>query len=89
MNPPEFSVILRTEGGPATYVLWWGPVDGDRDHETSQTILDTSKNSVYENRLRVRGREGGIYLCTITNNKNDFFSEAVSVVQELRYIEGL
>ena len=68
MSPPEFSIICRTEGGPATNVNWWGPkgsVQEDSDHETSQIIVDTSSNSVYENRLRVRGRQSGSYFCII------------------------
>ena len=68
VSTPEFSIICRTEGGPATHVIWHGPrgrVQEDSDHETSQIIVDTSSNSVYENRLRVRGREGGTYICTI------------------------
>ena len=74
VSPPEFSIICRTEGGPATYVTWWGPkgrVQKNSDHETSQIIVDTSSNSVYENRLRVRGRESGKYICTIDSyNRN-------------------
>ena len=76
VSPPEFSIICRTEGGPATKVTWIGPhgaVQEDSDHETSQIIVDTSHNSVYENRLRVRGRERGNYFCTATNNRVDFF----------------
>ena len=34
---------------------------GGSHHETSQVILDTSHNSVYDNRLRVRGRRAGTY----------------------------
>ena len=78
VSPPEFSIIFRTEGGPATHVRWiWSgrPVQEDSDHETSQIIVDTSHNSVYENRLRVRGRERGNYFCTATNNRVDFFFE--------------
>ena len=65
MSPPEFTIICRTEGGPATTVSWYRPngdrvQEGDSDHETSQIIVDT-RNSVYENRLQVRGREAGTY----------------------------
>ena len=40
----------------------------DSDHETSQVIVDLSANTVYENRLRVRGREGGNYRCNVSND---------------------
>ena len=77
VSPPEFTIICLTERGPATTVLWRRPngaivQQGDSDHETSQIIVDTS-NSVYENRLRVRGREGGSWLCSVSNNIKDYF----------------
>ena len=52
----------------------------DRYHETSQLILDTSLNSVYDNRLRVRGRRNGTYNCTIGDNFRHFIPEA-SIIQ--------
>ena len=66
----EFTISCLTHGGPASIVGW--TVDGvkvkesDIDHESSQVILDTSHNSVYDNRLRVRGRRAGTYYCRIT-----------------------
>ena len=36
--------------------------------ETSQTILDTSFDSVYDSKLFVRGRVGGEFSCSIRNN---------------------
>ena len=74
VSPPEFSIICRSEGGPATHVNWWWPNRREQensDHETSQIILNTSSNSVYENRLRVRGRERGTYGCTIDSYNSD------------------
>ena len=68
---PEFTTSCRTHGGPATTVQWTvngSRVQEDRYHETSQLILDTSLNSVYDNRLRVRGRRNGTYECSISNN---------------------
>ena len=38
--------------------------------ETSQTILDTSFDSVYDSKLFVRGRVGGEFSCFIRNNIN-------------------
>ena len=64
---PEFTISCRTHGGSATTVSWTVfPVQEGSDHESSQVILDTSHNSVYDNRLRVRGRGAGTYSCTIT-----------------------
>ena len=76
---PEFTISCRTHGGPATNVQW--TVNGfrvqeDRYHETSQLILDTSLDSVYDNRLRVRGRRSGTYNCTVHNNIGDFLPQA-------------
>ena len=91
VRPPEFTIICHTEGGPVTQrrVLWLGPdgiVEEDSDHETSQIIVDTSHNSVYENKLRVRGREGGMYTCIITNQ---YFLELTSLVQGDAIVMGL
>ena len=82
VSPPEFTIICRTEGGPATTVIWYRPngaivEQGDSDHETSQIIVDTH-NSVYENRLRVRGREDGTYFCIISNNIKHYFPNLVN-----------
>ena len=43
------------------------PVQEDSNHETSQMIVDTLADTIYHNRLRVRGREGGKYRCLISN----------------------
>ena len=37
-------------------------------YSTSQIIVDTSRNAVYNNTLRVRGREG-VYRCTVSNSQ--------------------
>ena len=73
---PEFTISCLSEGGPATTVMWWRngePVQEDRNHETTQFIVDTSQNSVYNNTLRVYGREGGEYKCTVRTNIPDYF----------------
>ena len=77
-NPPEFTLICRSKSGPVTTVMWWRngePVQEDSNHETSQIIVDTSENTVYHNILRVRGREGGLYTCNVSNNIQDFVSD--------------
>lgn len=66
-NPPEFTVACRSQGGPVTDAIWRvdeNPTDGDDPRfKESQLILNTSSNSVYDNRLHVRGRINGTYSC--------------------------
>ena len=80
MSPPEFTITCHTRGGPATTVIWGNENNShladNIDNETSQVIVDTSQNSVYENRLRVRGRENGSYYCIVENNIQDYYTEA-------------
>ena len=49
-------------------------MEGSQTHsvyiETSQTILDTSFDSVYDSKLFVKGRVGGEISCVIRNNMN-------------------
>ena len=46
-------------------------VEEDSNHMTSQIIVDTSTNTVYNNTLRVRGRERGRYECIVSNNAQE------------------
>ena len=46
-------------------------VEEDSNHTTSQIIVDTSANTVYNNTLRVRGRESGTYTCTGGSERHD------------------
>ena len=84
-SPPEFTLTCRSEGGPATNATWERngvTVQEDSDHETSQIIVDTSHNAVYENRLSVRGRrEGGNYMCTVSNNFPSHPTSAIFVLK--------
>ena len=69
-DPPEFTLTCQSRGGPVTEVEWRRNgvrVEEDSNHMTSQIIVDTSRNTVYNNTLRVRGREAGKYMCYITS----------------------
>ena len=91
VSPPEFSIICHTEGGPVTYVTWAVPggIFTGSHNGSTQIIVDTSHNSVYENRLRVRGRKIGTYTCNINNNRQDFFVHEASNVQGHAQIIGM
>ena len=84
MSPPEFSIICRTHGGPATSVYWFPP-DEIIDYVSSQLIVDTSYNTTYENQMSMRGNHSGIYYCRIENNIRDYFpTESYLVSQSIR-----
>ena len=73
-DPPEFTLTCQSRGGPVTEVEWRRDgvrVEEDSNHMTSQIIVDTSRNTVYNNTLRVRGRESGTYVCTVRHNAQD------------------
>ena len=57
-DPPEFILTCVSKGGPATRVVW--------RRDGSQIIVNTSSTT---NTLRVRGREGGVYRCTVSNSQ--------------------
>ena len=78
-DPPEFTLTCQSRGGPVTEVEWRRngvSVEEDSNHMTSQIIVDTSREAVYSNTLRVRGREGGTYRCNISNNRHEYVKGA-------------
>ena len=78
-DPPEFTLTCQSRGGPVTEVEWrrnGERVEEDSNHMTSQIIVDTSRNTVYNNTLRVRGRGSGTYVCTVSNNAQEFFPDS-------------
>ena len=79
-DPPEFTLTCQSRGGPVTEVEWrrnGARVEEDSNHMTSQIIVDTSINTVYNNTLRVRGGETGTYVCTVRHNAQDFFGSDI------------
>ena len=71
-DPPEFTLTCQSRGGPVTEVEWMRNgvrLEKDSNHMTSQIIIDTSNNTVYNNTLRVRGRESGTYKCTVSSER--------------------
>ena len=80
-DPPEFTLTCQSRGGPVTEVEWRRNgviVEEDSNHMTSQIIVDTSSNTVYNNTLRVRGRESGRYVCYVSNNKHEYVDSALA-----------
>ena len=85
-DPPEFTLTCQSRGGPVTEVEWMrnqDKVEEDINHMSSQIIVDTSTETVYNNTLRVRGRESGTYECTVSNNRQDASDSGLSVTKRI------
>ena len=83
MNPdlneasPQFTLTCISTGGPATTVTWTR--DSDTVSEGTETVLDDRMTAQYTHTLTVTGRLGGLYTCTVANNKPSQNSAEFSV----------
>ena len=64
---PQFILTCISTGGPATTVTWTR--DPDTVTEGTETVLDDRVTAQYTHNLTVTGRLGGLYTCTVANNK--------------------
>ena len=64
---PQFTLTCISTGGPATTVTWTR--DSVTVTEGNETVLDNRTTSQYTHTLTVTGRLGGLYTCTVANNK--------------------
>ena len=64
---PQFTLTCISTGGPATTVTWTR--DSDTVTEGTETVLDDPVTAQYTHTLTVTGRLGGLYTCTVANDK--------------------
>ena len=64
---PQFTLTCISTGGPATSVTWTR--DSDTITEGTDTTLDDQMTAQYIHTLTVTGRLGGLYTCTVANDK--------------------
>ena len=74
---PQFTLTCISTGGPATTVTWTR--DSVTVTERNKTVLDNRTTSQYTHTLTVTGRLGGLYTCTVTNNRPTDSSEQLTV----------
>ena len=63
----QFTLTCISTGGPATTVTWTR--DSVTVTEGNETVLDNRVTSQYTHTLTVTGRLGGLYKCTVANNR--------------------
>ena len=66
-DPPQFILTCISTGGPATTVTWTR--DSETVSEGNMTVLNDRETAQYTHTLTVSGRLGGLYQCTVSNNK--------------------
>ena len=62
---PQFALTCISTGGPATIVTW----TKDSEMLTGSTVLNDATTAQYTHTLTVTGRLGGLYKCTVSNDK--------------------
>ena len=63
----RFTLTCISTGGPAANVTWTR--DSLTVAEGNETVLDDPVTAHYTHTLNVTGRLGGLYTCTVANNK--------------------
>ena len=64
---PQFTLTCISTGGPATTVTWTR--NSNTVTEGTETVLDDRVTAQYTHTLTVTGRLGGLYTCTVANDK--------------------
>ena len=69
---PQFTLTCISTGGPATTVTWTR-TRGNSDTEViitgNMTLLNNTEAAQYIHTLNVTGRLGGLYICTVVEDK--------------------
>ena len=79
-----FILTCISTGGPATTVTWTR--DSDTVTEGTETVLDDPVTAQYTHNLTVTGRLGGLYTCTVANDKPSQDSAQLSVQGIVRHV---
>ena len=74
---PQFTLTCISTGGPATTVTWTR--NTEEVLENTETVLNDPLTAQYTHTLTVTGRLGGLYTCTVANNKPSMSSETIDV----------
>ena len=72
-----FTLTCISSGGPATNVIWTR--NSEAVANGMNTVLNDSVTARYIHTLTVAGRLGGLYQCTVSNNKPSNDSSSILV----------
>ena len=75
---PQFTLTCISTGGPATTVTWTNP-DSEVVTTGNMTVLTNTENAQYIHTVNMTGGLGGLYTCTVENNKPSFDSAQLCI----------
>ena len=73
----QFTLTCISTGGPATSIIWTR--DSATVTEGVKTVLDDQVTAQYTHTLTVTGRLGGLYTCSVANDKPSHDSVNITV----------
>ena len=76
-DPDQLTLTCISTGGPVTTVTWTR--DSTTVTQGTQTVLNDPVTAQYTHTLTVTGRLGGLYRCTVSNNKPSMVSKTLTV----------
>ena len=74
---PQFTLTCISTGGPATTVTWTR--DNVTITEGTETVLNDTVTAQYTHTLTVTEILGGLYTCTVANNKPSIDSANITL----------
>ena len=74
---PQFTLTCISTGGPATTVTWTR--DNVDIFERNETVLNNPETAQYTHTLTVTEILGGLYTCTVANNKPSIDSANITL----------
>ena len=77
-DSPQFTLTCTSTGGPATTVTWTRDSESAVGEKRSEVVNGVTAQ--YTHTLTVTGRLGGLYTCTVTNNKPSSDSAGYNVL---------
>ena len=80
---PYVTLTCISTGGPATFITWTR--DSFIVTKGTETVLDDPVTAQYTHTLTVIGRQGGLYTCTVANDKPSGDSASISIEGNTAY----
>ena len=76
---PQFTLSCVSSGGPATTVTWYRDSVDISEEVGMVSVLQNTSAAQYNHTVSVSGRRGGLYQCSVSNDKPSMASSQLNV----------